>query len=125
MKKSTSIIVFLYSLVLTIGVTFAAKVITFPVSRTPLPTGNSERDLSPRSSTLEVLTNNKTIGGYYASIELGTPAQTVSLQLVTGTSEVWVIDNSVSSCVNYDAESFCSTRCKLSLILSKGSATMV
>ncbi len=38
----------------------------------------------------EVVTNEQTRGGYFATCRLGTPGQNLTLQLDTGSSDIWV-----------------------------------
>lgn len=49
-------------------------------------------------SVEEVITNEKTRGGYFASCSVGTPGQKVTLQLDTGSSDIWVPASSSSVC---------------------------
>ncbi|KAK0624615.1 mitochondrial elongation factor g 1-like protein [Bombardia bombarda] len=57
------------------------------------------RRLGKRASTYEeVVTNEQTKGGYFATCRLGTPAQDLTLQLDTGSSDIWVPDSSAKIC---------------------------
>jgi len=57
------------------------------------------RRLGRRDSTYEeVITNDDARGGYFASCKLGTPAQDLTLQLDTGSSDIWVPDSSAKVC---------------------------
>ncbi|KAH9218088.1 aspartic peptidase domain-containing protein [Leptodontidium sp. 2 PMI_412] len=93
------VLLFVHSLVFFVSDALAAKVISYSVSRAlpgngyPLP-----RSISERSNTLELLSNNKSRGAYYATVEVGTPAQKLSLLLSTGSSDIWIISNSALSC---------------------------
>ncbi|RYP75186.1 hypothetical protein DL771_002511 [Monosporascus sp. 5C6A] len=49
---------------------------------------------------LQELHNNVTGGGYYAEVSVGTPPQTVSLILDTGSSDVWVLDSNANLCTS-------------------------
>jgi hypothetical protein len=77
----------------------AAKIVAFNVTRA-LPTdgGVSMASLLRRSYVGEPLYNNVSFAGYLASVQVGTAAQTLMLQLGTGSSDVWVIDQSSSIC---------------------------
>ncbi|XXH05352.1 Elongation factor G, mitochondrial [Hypoxylon texense] len=46
----------------------------------------------------EVITNEKLRGGYFATCQVGTPAQNLTLQLDTGSSDIWVPSSSASVC---------------------------
>ncbi|KAI2622373.1 acid protease [Hypoxylon sp. NC1633] len=46
----------------------------------------------------EVITNEKMRGGYFASCQIGTPGQNLTLQLDTGSSDIWVPSSSASVC---------------------------
>ncbi|KAI6081483.1 acid protease [Hypoxylon rubiginosum] len=46
----------------------------------------------------EVITNEKLRGGYFATCSVGTPAQNLTLQLDTGSSDIWVPSSSASVC---------------------------
>ncbi|KAI1764718.1 acid protease [Hypoxylon sp. FL1150] len=46
----------------------------------------------------EVITNEKLRGGYFATCSIGTPAQNLTLQLDTGSSDIWVPSSSASVC---------------------------
>jgi hypothetical protein len=74
----------------------------------------SSADILRRSSFYQTLDNNKTHGAYYASVQIGTPAQIVNLTLSTGSSDVWVIDASAPVCAT--SADICLTPCKLSSV---------
>ncbi|KAI1497918.1 aspartic peptidase domain-containing protein [Biscogniauxia marginata] len=69
-----------------IPVTFAKQTSSNPTLRRRSPTYSQE------------LNNNRTGGGYYAQVFLGTPPQPVSLVLDTGSSDVWVLDTNANLC---------------------------
>ncbi|KAI1770780.1 mitochondrial elongation factor g 1-like protein [Hypoxylon cercidicola] len=46
----------------------------------------------------EVITNEKLRGGYFATCQVGTPPQNLTLQLDTGSSDIWVPSSSASVC---------------------------
>jgi elongation factor G len=55
--------------------------------------------LHKRAQTYEeVITNERTRGGYFTTCALGTPWQNISLQLDTGSSDIWVPDQTASAC---------------------------
>ncbi|KAI1108824.1 aspartic peptidase domain-containing protein [Nemania sp. NC0429] len=49
-------------------------------------------------SVEEVITNEKMRGGYFASCSVGTPPQKITLQLDTGSSDIWVPETGASVC---------------------------
>lgn len=55
--------------------------------------------LHKRGSTFEeVVTNERARGGYFATCRLGTPGQNLTLQLDTGSSDIWVPDSDTKVC---------------------------
>lgn len=48
----------------------------------------------------EDLTNNLTSGAYFAQVEVGTPGQTLSLHVDTGSTDVWVLGTNTNLCTN-------------------------
>jgi len=65
-----------------------------------------KKDLPPqfrrfrrRSGTFEeIVTNEDHRGGYFATCSLGTPYQNLTLQLDTGSSDIWVPDSTAKVC---------------------------
>ena len=104
MKRPSTIFAFLCSLVLLCDFACSAKFVSYPVTRA-LPENGLAR--FRRADTVEVLTNNLSSYGYYASVQVGTPSQTLSLLLGTGSSDVWVIDTSAPTC----SSTHCATPC--------------
>ncbi|KAK3393562.1 aspartic peptidase domain-containing protein [Podospora didyma] len=52
-----------------------------------------------RASTYEeAITNEEARGGYFATCRLGTPGQDLTLQLDTGSSDIWVPDSNAEVC---------------------------
>ncbi|KAJ8127100.1 hypothetical protein O1611_g6536 [Lasiodiplodia mahajangana] len=49
-------------------------------------------------TVVEVISNEKMRGGYFASCSVGTPAQQLTLQLDTGSSDIWVPASTASVC---------------------------
>ncbi|KAK3945466.1 mitochondrial elongation factor g 1-like protein [Diplogelasinospora grovesii] len=55
--------------------------------------------LRKRASTYEeVITNDQVRGGYFATCVLGTPGQNLTLQLDTGSSDIWVPESTAQIC---------------------------
>ncbi|KAL2129264.1 hypothetical protein VTI74DRAFT_8001 [Chaetomium olivicolor] len=61
--------------------------------------------LRKRGSTFEeVISNEEARGGYFATCRLGTPGQNLTLQLDTGSSDIWVPDSNAPICVKPNTE---------------------
>jgi elongation factor G len=59
----------------------------------------SDHVVEKRASTFEeVITNERQKGGYFATCALGTPIQNLTLQLDTGSSDIWVPSPSAEVC---------------------------
>ncbi|KAK8064630.1 hypothetical protein PG994_007268 [Apiospora phragmitis] len=77
-----------------------AQIVQFDIAkRTTQP--NRQR-LSKRDATTyeETITNEKQRGGYFATVSVGTPPQKLTLQLDTGSSDIWVPSSTSSVCTN-------------------------
>lgn len=61
---------------------------------------NSGGSLQRRATISEGLSNNVSEGAYFATVQVGTPAQTLTLVLDTGSSDVWVLASNASLCTN-------------------------
>lgn len=58
-----------------------------------------------RASTFEeVIANDRGRGGYFATCRMGTPGQNLTLQLDTGSSDIWVPDSQARVCVEDGTE---------------------
>lgn len=93
----------------------AAKVVAYNVTRALPENGQTSiASLTRRDpgSVGERLFNNISLGGgYFASVQVGTPAQPLMLLLSTGSSDIWVIDQNSTDC---NSNNVCVTPCKLS-----------
>ncbi|PMD39254.1 acid protease [Hyaloscypha variabilis F] len=58
------------------------------------------RNLLPRGTITETLANNETGGDYIATAQVGTPAQTVTFLIDTGSSDVWMLSSTADLCTN-------------------------
>jgi hypothetical protein len=69
---------------------------------------------------LQEMHNNVTGGGYYAEVTIGTPPQSLSLVVDTGSSDVWVLDTNADLCTSprlqYEVGGGCIATCKLSIL---------
>ncbi|KAI0535775.1 aspartic peptidase domain-containing protein [Xylaria digitata] len=74
----------------------SAQVVQWDIQRR----GDTAHRLNRRAdgSVEEVITNEQTRGGYFASCSVGTPSQDVTLQLDTGSSDIWVPASSATVC---------------------------
>lgn len=55
--------------------------------------------LRKRDATIDAtLSNQKVQGGYFINVEVGTPGQNITLQLDTGSSDVWVPASTAAIC---------------------------
>ena len=62
-----------------------------------------------RASTAQTdLSNDLTQGGYFIKCEVGTPAQSLTLQLDTGSSDIWVPASDASVCESSKTSSGCT-----------------
>lgn len=67
------------------------------------------RRLRKRAATFEeVITNEEARGGYFATCRLGTPGQDLTLQLDTGSSDIWVPDSTAKVCKATTASEGCA-----------------
>lgn len=78
----------------------ALAIVSFPISRrTDVAAGVVlRRDLFGRATITETLQNNGTL--YQADVTVGTPPQQFSLQLDTGSSDVYIMDMNCDQCVS-------------------------
>ncbi|KAK9446944.1 aspartic peptidase domain-containing protein [Limtongia smithiae] len=94
----------------------AAGAVSFPIRAPESPATRMRRRLRRRKmirmlqrrgdSTAEVsITNDYSDGAYLATVTLGTPAQSVELQVDTGSADLWVESSSNSDC----SDNACST----------------
>lgn len=78
------------------------------------------RELAPKdklrkrfSTYTEVVSNDESLGGYFATVSVGTPSQNLTLQLDTGSSDIWVPSSSASVCETTNSRSSSSSGCSL------------
>lgn len=85
-----------------LAVTEAANVILMDIKRNTAVEGKilNARGLGKRSGTItQSLINNITAGSYLAEVKVGTPPQTMTLALDTGSSDVWVVSSDAEICL--------------------------
>ncbi|RYP48888.1 hypothetical protein DL768_005312 [Monosporascus sp. mg162] len=66
-----------------------------------------ELDTRRARSIEEVIANDKLNGGYFATCKVGTPGQDVTLQLDTGSSDIWVPASSSGICMKSSSSRGC------------------
>ncbi|RYP62013.1 hypothetical protein DL770_009663 [Monosporascus sp. CRB-9-2] len=66
-----------------------------------------ELDTRQARSIEEVIINDKLNGGYFATCKIGTPGQDVTLQLDTGSSDIWVPASSSAICTKSSSSRGC------------------
>lgn len=103
MKGCTSSALFLGQLLLSqlaLAQQTPSGVVQWGIQKRPVSTV-PKRLLRRAGSTYEaILRNERMQGGYFVDCEMGTPRQKVTLQLDTGSSDVWVPDSTTSVCEN-------------------------
>lgn len=67
-------------------------VVQWDIEKRDIPDGKPlrRRDGKVGATYEEVITNEKLRGGYFATTQVGTPGQKLTLQLDTGSSDIWV-----------------------------------
>lgn len=71
-------------------------VVQWPIEKRASPVSQL---LQKRANTYEeVITNERMRGGYFATCAIGTPYQNLTLQLDTGSSDIWVPDVTAEAC---------------------------
>lgn len=94
----------LESLALFIATTSAASVVEIGINRIRPGQPGLANTLGRRASSpntyIETLVNNVTGGGYYASVDVGTPPQPQVLVIDTGSSDVWVVASDADLCTS-------------------------
>lgn len=96
----------------------SAGTVSVPFTREARRTPSS---LRRRDGTLDLVAiNNITDGGYYAEFGVGTPPQTISFHLDTGSSDTWVNSNEADLCNSEDLQiynGYCQQTCRFLLCL--------
>lgn len=91
-----------------------AQVVAWDITKRDV--GSTTEGLQKRSTTYqEVITNEKSRGGYFATVAVGTPSQNLTLQLDTGSSDIWL---------PYSGASICSTSTRSSSSASSTGCTL-
>ncbi|PMD51240.1 acid protease [Hyaloscypha bicolor E] len=74
----------------------ALAIITLPMARIPQDSSQLRR----RDSITEILGNNETGGWYTAEASVGTPAQKITFQIDTGSSDDWALSSTADLCTD-------------------------
>ncbi|KAM7193896.1 Aspartic peptidase domain containing protein [Rhypophila sp. PSN 637] len=98
------------------GANAANGVVQWDIQKKPPPP--EAKRLGKRASTYEEAVSNEEMkGGYFASCTLGTPPQDLTLQLDTGSSDIWVPESTAQVCRKSGGCTFgsCKSRSRMSL----------
>lgn len=79
-------------------------VVQLGIQRRSVVDGNPILRRSSGGTVVETLQNDIQQGAYMADVKVGTPAQTVTLQLDTGSSDTWVVYTGSSVCKKGDCK---------------------
>ena len=97
----------------------AYAAVSMNIAKNPNATPKLRRGLLPRASSTitETLQNNATGGDYIAEVNVGSPAQKLTLLIDTGSSDVWMLAASADLCTDPElaAQSYqggCTSTCK-------------
>ncbi|KAK7752993.1 hypothetical protein SLS62_004942 [Diatrype stigma] len=90
---------------LTLALAYAQVVQWGIAKREPLEQSNLIRRQA--RSIEEIITNDKANGGYFATCKIGTPGQDVTLQLDTGSSDIWVPASDSGVCTKGQSSKGC------------------
>jgi hypothetical protein len=75
-----------------------------------------------RGTYSEQLINSISGGGYYVQVKVGTPAQTLTMLLDTGSSDAWVLGHDADLCTNRDLQDLYGMPCTDTYDPSKSSS---
>jgi hypothetical protein len=79
---------------LVLSTTAAAQTVAWDIAK-----NKNNRRVSRRSSPDQVtLQNDESLGGYFVTISIGSPGQNLTLQVDTGSSDIWVPYTGASIC---------------------------
>lgn len=95
------------ALLLTAAISPAFALVKFPIARrNDLPVNHmSRRHLERRGTITESLLNNHTGSALYmATVSVGTPGQTIAIDIDTGSSDVYVIATNADECTSAAVE---------------------
>lgn len=81
----------------------SAQVVQWDIERREVKSNNLGRRAA--STYEEVITNERARGGYFATTQVGTPGQNLTLQLDTGSSDIWVPYTGATVCTKTTSSS--------------------
>lgn len=89
-----------FALLLATVISPALAIVKFPIARRDDAPANfmSRRHLQERATITESLLNNQSL--YMATVSVGTPAQSLAIDIDTGSSDVYVLDKNADQCVS-------------------------
>ncbi|KAL2064486.1 hypothetical protein VTL71DRAFT_4980 [Oculimacula yallundae] len=97
MGQPLFLLVLTYSLAILCGEASAKKAIGHRFARVSLHDENN--DLLKRATAISTLSINATkAAAYFISVQVGTPPQSLQLQLSTGSSDVWILSSDATAC---------------------------
>ncbi|KAK3694785.1 aspartic peptidase domain-containing protein [Podospora appendiculata] len=82
----------------------------------------SPSPLSRRQAYTEILANNITGGLYFIDVEVGTPGQTVTLALDTGSSDAWLVAPNADLCTSKALQGYYADSCSTTYNYEKSSS---
>ena len=92
--------------------------VSFKIVRDPDAPNLRRRSLSAQTATIsESLFNNQSSGVYLAQVSVGTPPQQISLQIDTGSTDVWMVSVSTDRCQKTEGGG-CLTPCEQRMRIS-------
>ncbi|KAI2638640.1 aspartic peptidase domain-containing protein [Xylaria nigripes] len=80
----------------------SAQVVQWDIAKRANPAPRLSRRAD--GTVVEIISNDATRGGYFASCTVGSPPQSLTLQLDTGSSDIWVPANSADVCAQISRE---------------------
>lgn len=100
-----------FELLLLVAAASASNVIEFNLKRSPVAV-DENAPLERRETVGSDLSN--AVFAYYTEVEIGTPAQNITLSVSTGSSDVWLLDVGSPECSAGNG-SDCLTPCMYSI----------
>ncbi|RFU34494.1 hypothetical protein B7463_g1875, partial [Scytalidium lignicola] len=101
--------------------------VTINIAKNPAINRSSQqqRHLQQRATITESLANNYTGGSYVASVQVGTPPQTQTLVIDTGSSDVWLLSSDADLCSDPSEQDSAGGGCSTTFDQTKSSSFKV